>query len=85
MCPHANGDSTPVDKDDMVAVENTVPVNGANGQPAVKKRGTTRDPNAHKNEVKNPYAARASDLLSNICNFNIIESTLRGAQLKSSE
>jgi homocitrate synthase len=77
MCPHASGDSTPVNKNDMVAIEDGA--NGTIGQPAIKKRGTMRDPNAHpNNEPKNPYAARASDLLSNICNFNIIESTLRG-------
>ena len=81
--PHATGDAIPANKDDMVAVD----VNGANGASAngastsngVKKRGTYRDPNAHlKREATNPYAARASDLLSNLSNFNIIESTLRG-------
>lgn len=81
MCPHANGDSAPIDKSEMVAVE----LNGSNGSTAapapIKKRGTTREPDAHIKhhaQNKNPYAARASDLISNISNFNIIESTLRG-------
>ncbi|KAF5337563.1 hypothetical protein D9611_015010 [Ephemerocybe angulata] len=62
----------------MVAVE-TNGVNGSNAAPApIKKRGTTRAPDAHlRKEQRNPYAARASDLISNISNFNIIESTLR--------
>ncbi|KAH6909045.1 homocitrate synthase [Coprinopsis sp. MPI-PUGE-AT-0042] len=73
MCPHATGDSLPADKTDMVAVD----VNGTNGT-TNGKRGTYRDPNAHlKRDNTNPYAARASDLLSNLSNFNIIESTLR--------
>lgn len=37
---------------------------------------TTRTP-AHQ-QAKNPYAPRYSDFLSNISNFKIIESTLRG-------
>lgn len=44
--------------------------NGTNGAPSVKA--------LHEQQKRNPYAARASDLLSNVSNFSIIESTLRG-------
>ncbi|RXW24277.1 hypothetical protein EST38_g1551 [Candolleomyces aberdarensis] len=83
MCPHQNGDSAAADKSEMVAVPlqngHSNGVNGSsNGTQPIKKRGTTRAPDAHlKREPRNPYAARASDLISNISNFNIIESTLR--------
>lgn len=79
MCPHANGDSTPVaDKADMVPIPltNGVKTNGVN---ANGKRGTSRAANRSASDQQhNPYAPRASDFLSNISNFNIIESTLRG-------
>ena len=80
MCPHANGDSLPNGTSEMVAVDMTngstshsssVQTNGhANGV-----NGTAQRPE----QRRNPYAPRASDFLSNVCNFKIIESTLRGA------
>lgn len=73
MCPHENGDNVPTDSSEMVAVPLT---NGdANG-----KRGTSRSNTRNYLEQRrsNPYAPRAADFLSNISNFNIIESTLRG-------
>ena len=76
MCPHQNGDAAPVDKSEMVNVPLT---NGA----ADGKRGSSST-NAHsiiEQQKKNPYAPRASDFLSNVSNFNIIESTLRGAPI----
>lgn len=78
MCPHASTDSSPVavDKADMVEVPLTNGVKpNANG-----KRGTSRASRPPQSEQqRNPYAPRAADFLSNISNFNIIESTLRGA------
>jgi homocitrate synthase len=72
MCPHETADVLPTDESEMVQVPLT---NGnANG-----KRGTTRSNTAHlEQQRRNPYAPRAADFLSNISNFNIIESTLRG-------
>ena len=80
MCPHTNGDSTPVDRSEMVQVPLTNGAsNGTNGVNKVEKRGTSRPVNGTSlNQRLNPYAPRASDFLSNISNFNIIESTLRG-------
>ena len=75
MCPHANGDSTPVDRSQMVGVDTsrvgrpTAAINGVNGK-------TTTQAKAHQHI--NPYAPRASDFLNNVSNFKIIESTLRG-------
>lgn len=70
MCPHQNGDSLNTDSESMVAV----PVNKN-----VQKRGTSSNNRAILDQQRrNPYAPRASDFLSNISNFNIIESTLRG-------
>jgi homocitrate synthase len=77
MCPHANGNHVPTDASEMVAVPLT---NGSNGV-TNGKRGTTRS-NGFSNYLEqrrtNPYAPRAADFLSNVSNFNIIESTLRG-------
>lgn len=72
MCPHETADVLPTEQSEMVQVPLT---NGnANG-----KRGTTRSNTAHlEQQRRNPYAPRATDFLSNISNFNIIESTLRG-------
>lgn len=82
MCPHQNSDSpaAPVDKADMVQVPTVNGTNGTkvNGLNANGKRGTTRTPSSGLEKQRNPYAPRASDFLSNISNFNIIESTLRG-------
>ncbi len=87
MCPHANGDSTPNDASQMVPVDLT------NGTGSHSSSVTTNGVNSHSNGVnghanganrhqeqqrRNPYAPRASDFLSNVSNFNIIESTLRG-------
>lgn len=72
MCPHETADVLPTEQSEMVQVPLT---NGkANG-----KRGTSRSNTAHlEQQRRNPYAPRAADFLSNISNFNIIESTLRG-------
>ena len=49
------------------------------------KRGTSRAnrPPPPSEQQRNPYAPRAADFLSNISNFNIIESTLRGSSVTS--
>ena len=77
MCPHTNGDVLPAEESEMVQIPLT---NGtSNGVHTNGKRGSSRS-NAPRNDGprRNPYAPRASDFLSNISNFNIIESTLRG-------
>lgn len=83
MCPHANGDSLPVEQQDMV------PVNGLSSRPSPAKTNGingTNGVNGHSSRSrseapKNPYAPRYADFLSNVSNFNIIESTLRGTLL----
>lgn len=71
MCPHQNGDALDTGSQNLIAVE--IKPNG------IQKRGTSSVNRAHlEQQRQNPYAPRASDFLSNICNFNIIESTLRG-------
>ena len=75
MCPHANGDSLSTsDPSQMVQVDlsngSQNKTNGVNGTSAIKA--------LQEQQKRNPYAARASDLLSNVSNFSIIESTLRG-------
>ena len=77
MCPHENGVSSHTEEStpEMVAVPL---VNG--------KRGTNGMQNGHSRmqndqQRRNPYACRASDFLSNVSNFSIIESTLRGPSL----
>lgn len=66
MCPHEKAEVLPVNPTEMVAV---VATNGKklNGHGALREQ-----------QQRNPYAPRASDFLSNISNFSIIESTLRG-------
>jgi homocitrate synthase len=49
------------------------------------KRGTSMPANRNTQKPRNPYAPRAADFLSNISNFNIIESTLRGKPDRSVE
>lgn len=71
MCPHSNGDALPNDTSNMVSVDTNGPSSRANGN--------TLHP--REQQRRNPYAPRASDFLSNISNFNIIESTLRGQSL----
>ncbi|KAJ7123347.1 HMGL-like-domain-containing protein [Mycena filopes] len=74
MCPHENGDSLPSGPSEMVEV----PLGNSSG-----KRGTSAKVNGFnghtqsQEQARNPYAPRPSDFLSNISNFNIIESTLR--------
>jgi homocitrate synthase len=53
-----------------------VPLTNGHALPTNGKRGTA--PILNAKEKRNPYAPRAADFLSNISNFNIIESTLRG-------
>lgn len=71
MCPLANGDALPNHPSEMVAVDPNA-------------TSTSRSVNGHtiqrngREQRRNPYAPRASDFLSNISNFSIIESTLRG-------
>ena len=87
MCPCQNGAAQPADNSEMVQVPmNGAPaVNGVNGHANGRTNGHA---NGHANgsangaaaaqRPVNPYAPRASDFLSNVCNFKIIESTLRG-------
>lgn len=74
MCPHTNGDALPNDPSQMVMVDANAPsVSRTSG---VSANGATAQ---HPREQRrNPYAPRASDFLSNVSNFSIIESTLRG-------
>lgn len=74
MCPHATGDSTPNDANDLVLVNEQDGHKGTNGVNGVKAKQTTTKPH-------NPYAPRYADFLSNVSNFSVIESTLRGACL----
>jgi homocitrate synthase len=71
MCPHDNGDALSHDPSEMVAVQ----TNGSNGRAATNGKSNGRVTDQQR---FNPYAPRASDFLSNVSNFNIIESTLRG-------
>ena len=73
MCPHLNGDQLPNDPSQMVQVELNGKTNGVNGHAKVNGKLHPQD-----KQRLNPYAPRASDFLSNISNFSIIESTLRG-------
>lgn len=75
MCPHTNGDSLPTDPAQMVAVEIPQRV----GRPTTAVNGINGHAKSVGQKKINPYAPRASDFLSNISNFNIIESTLRGS------
>lgn len=69
--------TTSQDKKDMVAVGETRPINGVNGTSASHVQPTQQ-------QQRNPYAPRYADFLSNISNFKIIESTLRGMPHTSS-
>lgn len=71
MCPTDQSASNGTqDKSQMVPVgQSTRAVNGSNGHQV---------PSAPTQQQKNPYAPRYADFLSNISNFKIIESTLRG-------
>jgi homocitrate synthase len=75
MCPHTTGDNPPSEM-----IEVPLSTNGTHPATTNGKRGTTSNGMRHYLEQrrKNPYAPRAADFLSNISNFNIIESTLRG-------
>jgi homocitrate synthase len=75
MCPHQNGDALPSTPADMVEV----PIANGVKPNANEKRGTSRSQRPNVDKQTNPYAPRAADFLSNISNFNIIESTLRGS------
>lgn len=79
MCPHANGDSTPSDPSQMVPVNLS---NGTSHQASTQTNGHAATNGSAKQRV-NPYAPRAADFLSNISNFSIIESTLRGVYIWS--
>jgi len=79
MCNQGE-DVQPNEKPEMIEVSSTN-VKAANGVHAEGKRGAPKSYFAEKEKQKlNPYAPRASDFLSNISNFNIIESTLRGTR-----
>jgi homocitrate synthase len=75
MCPHQNGDNLPSTLGEMVEI----PIGNGVKPSANGKRGTSRSQKPKFDQPKNPYAPRAADFLSNISNFNIIESTLRGS------
>lgn len=79
MCPHQHGDTLPTERSEMIQVPLTNGTANTSG-----KRGTSRSNDAVnllEQQRRNPYAPRAADFLSNISNFNIIESTLRGLYL----
>ena len=59
---------------EMVGVETNRPQ--ANG--TTNGIHTTQPSARSSQQQRNPYAPRYSDFLSNVCNFKIIESTLRG-------
>ncbi|GJJ08275.1 mitochondrial Homoaconitase [Clathrus columnatus] len=74
MCPHANGDNLPTDPSQMVPVN----ISHTNG---TTTNGVKARPNGIPGaQPRNPYAPRYADFLSNVSNFKIIESTLRGSQ-----
>jgi homocitrate synthase len=72
MCPqdNVNGASPSPAKSEMVAVDGV-------SRPAANGVHTNGKPAAAAVQ-RNPYAPRYADFLSNISNFKIIESTLRG-------
>jgi homocitrate synthase len=80
MCPHTNGDvhpndeMVPVDVSSVPPVSQPVPANGTNGH----TNGTSNGQTNRLHRPTNPYAPRYADFLSNVSNFKIIESTLRG-------
>ncbi|KAI0363736.1 homocitrate synthase [Pilatotrama ljubarskyi] len=87
MCPCQNGAAQPAEKSEMVEVPmngstSTHSVasnatNGANGTVANGVNGHANGSSTRPQRPINPYAPRASDFLSNVSNFKIIESTLR--------
>lgn len=93
MCPHANGDALPNGTSQMVAVDmsngathtSSVKSNGVNGHSNGvngHSHGTNTGAKILEQQQRNPYAPRASDFLSNVSNFKIIESTLRGLSVQ---
>jgi len=72
----ANGVAHKTSNEEMIGVELGTKVNGVNG----KTNGRTPAAPATTSSTtpRNPYAPRYADFLSNVSNFNIIESTLRG-------
>jgi hypothetical protein len=68
MCQTDKTSSNAQDKTEMVAVGETRPINGTSADRV----------EATQQQRRNPYAPRYADFLSNISNFKIIESTLRG-------
>ncbi len=89
MCPCENGVAPPpADNSEMVQVPlngsaaHSVPTNGVNGHANGHTNGATNG-SAPQARPVNPYAPRASDFLSNVSNFSIIESTLRGKSARS--
>jgi homocitrate synthase len=78
MLPHANGDNIPVAASQMAPIDNNGKVNGVNGNVAEK----ASRPADNITQARNPYAPRYGDFLSNVSNFNIIESTLRGRVMR---
>ena len=79
---HTQDASAPVDRNNMVGVENgrvgrpTQATNGVNGH----TNGVNGASSSRPTQRTNPYAPRASDFLNNVANFKIIESTLRGTR-----
>ncbi len=73
MCPTADKLTG-----EMVGVE-TNPGQAPQAIPISTNGNHTAQPLARSpQQQRNPYAPRYSDFLSNVCNFKIIESTLRG-------
>lgn len=85
MCHHdQNGTAATPERSEMVSVDGPStprgnPANGINGHApnVVNGRSQRRQ---QQQQPRNPYAPRYADFLSNVSNFSIIESTLRGAR-----
>ena len=91
MCPCQNGADQAATNAEMVQVPmngatpiaNGAATNGHTNGHTNGVNGHANGANGHTNGTQqqrpsNPYAPRASDFLSNVRNFKIIESTLRG-------
>jgi hypothetical protein len=79
MCDHENQQSP--NKSEMIQVDQRPAKNTSNG--ATHNRvngGSSTQQRSH--QQRNPY--RAADFLSNVSNFKIIESTLRGMPISPS-
>ena len=77
MCDHEN-QQTP-DKSEMVQVDQRPAKGTSNGAAHSRVNGGSSTQQRSHQQQRNPY--RAADFLSNVTNFKIIESTLRGTPI----